>query len=139
LGNFYAGDTNQFGLFDRFGTPKKTFYAFKAFAELRTTPVRLSVLPPTSNQISIGAGVDEDKTQISILVANTKASDESLQIQLNNLPWSSAVQYQASLLNHDKDLISVEEGEVSNGQIVLQNVLETPSVVLVRLNPIKRP
>ncbi len=135
IGGFYAGDTNQFGLFDRYGTPKKTFYAFRAFAHLLETPVRLTASSGASQHILIGAGANQEKTRINILIVNTKDLHETLRIQLKNLPWSSPTRYEVMLLNNDKNLTMTQSGELSGNQIELENTLETQGVMIVRLQP----
>jgi hypothetical protein len=34
VANYYTGDTSRWGLFDEYGAPRKTYYAFRAFNEL---------------------------------------------------------------------------------------------------------
>lgn len=135
VGNFYAGDTNQFGLFDRFGVPKKTFYAFKAIAELSSTQVRLSVSSPSNSGSAIGAGINGDKSRVNVVIANCKSDDDDLRIQFNNLPWPGATHYDVRLINHEATLDTIEQGELLDGQLVLPKGMAGPSVILIHIQP----
>ncbi len=133
VGNYYAGDTNQFGLFDRFGTPKATFYAFKAFAEMLSTPVRLPVHSQTSDPITIGAGIDDNKTKINVLAASANGFQHGLRLQLKSLPWSSSTRYETYLVSDEKNLAKIQEGEVIDDYVVIEDQLKSPSVILIKL------
>jgi hypothetical protein len=62
VANYYTGDTSWFGFFDPYGAPRKTFHAFKAFADLLETPHRVSCkVDGKDEQIMVCGGVSEDR------------------------------------------------------------------------------
>ena len=135
VGGFYAGDTNQFGLFDRYGTPKKTMYAFKAFSMLFDTPLRLKVDYDKNARLSLGAGIDTVKKKLQLLIANRLEKNEPLRLRFKNLPWQGPSRYEVLKVDNKHSLGCTEEGEMSGDQLALDNLLEDHGVALIRLRP----
>ena len=85
--NYYCGDTNWWGLFDRYGVPRKTFYAMRAFRMLLDTPVRVQASTSDTN-LSVCAGLNQDRTMATIIGAHLHKGDEKVKLQASNLPWN---------------------------------------------------
>lgn len=131
--NYYSGDTNQFGLFDRYGVPKKTFYAFSAFARLLETPLRLRASAVAEGDVSVCAGVDLEGTRLQILIANFDAADPQLNVRVDALPWEGATRLNVFRLDADLDLESVASETFSAGDLQLQQSIAAPAVLLIEL------
>lgn len=130
--NYYSGDTNQFGLFDRYGAPKKTFYAFRAFARLLETPLRLQASAVADGHVAVCAGVDREGTLVQILVANFDAADPQVSVQVSGLPWEGPTEAQVFALDADRDLEAVRSEIFSAGDLRLQEPLAAPTVLLIQ-------
>lgn len=132
--NYYSGDTNQFGLFDRYGTPKKTFYAFKAFARLLETPLRLHASAAAEGKVSVCAGLNREETRLQILVANFDAADPQMDVQVRHVPWQGATRLDIFRLDEDLNLELIESGVLAAGDLQLQKTLAAPAVLLIELS-----
>jgi xylan 1,4-beta-xylosidase len=102
--NYFSGDTGEFGLFDRYGGPKKTFYAMKAFRMLLGTPRRLKEHGQVPNGITVAAGATETGKEVRILLSNRRPQAAQIELQLHNI--SGEMQRSASryLLDAGHDL-----------------------------------
>jgi len=148
VANFYSGDTNQFGLFNQYGAPKKTFYAMKAFVALLDTPVRVkaSGSKPAGawagkpGDMAVCAGINQAGTEAAILVGYFRCDEKDLQLSIEHLPWRGDVQWEIFRLDSRHDLECVRSGAVAGdaqgpvGEIRLTEPLEAPCVLLVRLH-----
>jgi len=148
VANFYSGDTNQFGLFNRYGAPKKTFYAMKAFVALLDTPVRVkaSGSKPAGawagkpGDMAVCAGINQTGTEAAILVGNFRCEEKELQLSIEHLPWQGDAQWEIFRLDSRHDLERVRSGTVAVeaqglvGEIRLTESVEAPCVLLVRLH-----
>jgi len=153
VANFYSGDTNQFGLFNRYGAPKKTFYAMKAFVALLDTPVRVkaSGSKPAGawagkpGDMAVCAGINQAGTEAAILVGNFRCEEKDLQLSIEHLPWRGDVQWEIFRIDSSHDLECVRSGSVAveaqglAGEIRLTESLEAPCVLLVRLHKTATP
>ncbi len=62
VANYYSGDVNPFGLFNRYGVPRKTYYAMDAFRRLLTTPRRVHASGWQAGRTAVCAGIDSEQT-----------------------------------------------------------------------------
>lgn len=135
VANYYTGEIQGFGLFDFQGTPRKTYYAFKAFRQLLDCPVRVAAPPGGSGRLTFCAGRKEDGSGAAILVSNFNAPGARLAIRPTGLPWSGASRLAVFKLDGESDLQLIREGALESGQTIELGEVTAPAVVLVRLSP----
>lgn len=133
VANYYTGDTQWFGLFDPYGVPRKTFYAFKAFRLLLDTPNRVSTKPEEPGDgVYCCAGRSEDGRILQLLLSNTSAEVQSRRIQIAAAP---AVAADLSILSIDAahDLSPVRGEKISGPSLVFEQEMPGHCVQLVRI------
>lgn len=130
--NYYTGEVQGFGLFDIDGTPKQTFFAFKAFRELLDTPVRFTI--PNENGFACLAGLSTNRTRATVLLSNFDSADRVVTLTLSHVPWNGTVRYE--LLSVTEDGLSVvRKGSLASASKVVKVDLPMPGVLLLRLFP----
>jgi hypothetical protein len=138
VANYYAGDTNPFGLFTRHGTPRKTFYAFKAFKMLTDTPVRVRVdSVEEARGVHAVAGMSEDREAVTVLVSHFNAADALLQLRMKQLPWGNAADYEVFVVDAVHDLNRVSRGTAAGGDAIAVEAVKPHSVYVLRLQRAK--
>ena len=91
VANYYTGDTQWFGMFDPYGVPRKTFFAFKAFRLLLETPGRVSVRTQGAcDGIYCCAGRSEDGRVLQLLLSNASPEAEPCRVQIAAAPAAMA-------------------------------------------------
>jgi len=110
VGNFFSGDTGEFGLLNRYGVPKKTFYAMKAFRMLLDTPVRVKSVKNHLNRLAICAGLDEAQEQLTVVISNYGTDTERCNVHIKGLPWRGSTSWQRFSLDGEYDLQQTENG-----------------------------
>ncbi len=134
VSNFYSGDTNNFGIFDRFGAPKKTFYAFKAFARLLETPVRVGVSGNQAGQAVLCAGLNRERTEGTVLISRYRACEPNFDLVVERLPWQGETTCRVFKLDARSSLECVAEKKFSAGSAVrLPCEVAPPGVLVVRM------
>jgi len=133
---FYSGDTLRWGLFDRNGVPKTSFYAFKAFVKTLDTPLRVSVTGDDKQRgLAILAGMSEDRSRASILISNHAAPYRRYRLALRNVPWKDTSTCTTYLVDDKHEFQAVGVDRVGKGKAFQLTVeLTAPSVCLLRLN-----
>ena len=133
VANLYCGDTGPFGLFSRHGAPKKTFYAVKAFRQLLDTPRRVSVTCAEPAPLAVCAGVNAERTKLTILVSNYQAKDQSLDLVLEKLPWPGRPVIEARLLDESHNLEQVKIECTAESPWRIRRPLPAPTVLLIQI------
>lgn len=131
VGNYYSGETSAFGLFDRVGVPKKTYYAMKAFRMLLDTPNRVRVQGWDKEQGTILAGGNADGSQWTVLISCHKNMETELKLTIAGLP-KAAYHWQFLLLDAQNNLEPVRAGDLSEDGVIAGR-LNGPCVIVVRL------
>jgi hypothetical protein len=80
--NYYSADSKGFGLFTPHGVPKKTYHAFRAFAMLLETPMRVDA---TAGDLPVCAGVNEAGDLLTVLVSNPSAVGHSVEVEADEV------------------------------------------------------
>lgn len=131
VANYYSGDSSPFGLFGRFGTPKKTYYGFLAFRHLLETPLRVSAAARGHEQPWTLAGLNESRTELRVLISHLKPSGARQPVVIENLPWSGPTEIQILHLDDDLNLEPVHrETLAAPGESIDRHVPGTGVVVL---------
>ena len=71
-------------MFDIYGIPKETYYAFEAFRQFSSFENRVLVEAPKDSSLIIGASYSEDDLEGAILIVNNHKSNVQLQLGLQN-------------------------------------------------------
>jgi hypothetical protein len=135
VANYYTGEIQGFGLFDFQGTPRKTYYAFKAFRRLLDCPVRVVTPEGGPGRMTVCAGRKEDGTAAAILVSNFNAPEKQFRITPAGLPWTGASSLEVFKLDSERNLQAARPKRVEPGQAIELDGLDAPAVVLILLSP----
>lgn len=130
VANYFMSDNQPFGLFTQHGVPKKTFYAFKAFSMMLGTPVRVQGTGGDGRRLAVCAGMNEQKTELRVLVSNFSATDRAITLKVSHLPWQGASACDLWTLNAESDL---EKRPAQLTDSAIELMLPAPSVCLVSL------
>ena len=111
--NYYTGNVSSFGLFDSFRVPRKTYYAFKAFAWLLEMPDRVSC-DVHDYQIEAAAGIDKEKRAALLLLSNcTDEQHDCVNVNLKKAPFPGAVSYEIYAVDENYNLDQIERRRIS--------------------------
>jgi hypothetical protein len=134
---FYSGDTLGWGFVDRYGAPKTTFFAFKAFCRLLDTSIRVKAQGSDLEQgFAVLAGLAPDKSRASILVSNYRASYPTYEICVRGLPWSQGTVVTRQVVDQGHELDTVATDRFSAGDTLAFSVPgAASSVYLLELAP----
>jgi hypothetical protein len=131
--NFFSGNSQSFGLFNVYGVPKKTFYAFKAFVALLDTPVRISAEGGETGRLAVCAGKKRDESVIHVLLSNFSAGDEKLKLRLDHLPWQDASAYEVTTVDAGNNGQITQRGQLARGESSIELPLGRFSVLIVKI------
>ena len=134
VANFYRGDTGGFGLFNEHGTPKKVFYAMKAFRALLDTPRRVEARGSVAGRLAVVAGVNAAGTEVTVLVSRYRSDDEPLDLAVEHLPWDGPTLCEVFLLDASRNLERVSSETRPAKAFRLSHPLPAPSVLLLKLS-----
>jgi hypothetical protein len=132
--NFYTGEIQGFGLFDFYGSPKRTFYAFKAFRALLDTPRRVEVRGAASSSTAALAGLSKDQSQAAVLLSAFRPAEPQFRISLRHWPWPGSTRYEALVVDESHSLSPLHRGKLETGDASLAFALKGSSVLLIKLN-----
>ncbi len=136
VGNMFTGDTNPFGLFSRYGVPRKNFFAVKAFRAMLDTPVRIKAagVMGVSEGATVLAGVSEKGDAVHVLISNFRGKDSRLAVRLDKLPIQGPATWELLRIDAKHDLVRTDGGEVEAGEALVVSVdLPPPGVLLLRI------
>jgi hypothetical protein len=130
---FYRSDVDGFGLFTSHGSPRKVFFAFKAFRALADAPLRAEARGGDPGRLAVCAGLDREKTRAVVLVSNFASPGSSLTIRGRGWPWPGGAAFEASVVDATRDLAVIRAGELpADGALTFED-LEAPAVLLLKL------
>jgi hypothetical protein len=137
MANFYAADTNPWSMFNELGIPGRVYYVFVAFNQLTKTPNRVKCEKQGSPQpeITLCAGVSDDRKTASILVSNFAATPRKLSLRLQNLPLPQPVQAETFAVDATHEFASLGKTTGKRDESTLTLELPDNAVYLVRLGP----
>ena len=137
--NYFRADAGDFGLFSAHGTPRKPFYAFKAFRMLLDTPRRVAVegIVDRSRLVAC-AGINDDGTVVQILASNYNSPSKRVRLTFADLPWKGPTRCEVFVLDASRDLTPAQDETDMMGEpgkpIVVEVGLTAPTVSVVRLS-----
>jgi len=135
--NYFTGDASPFGLFTPYGEPKKTYFAWKAFRQLLDTPQRVKASGGVAGECQLAAGLNEAKSELTIVYANYRHADSAAKLTLDNLPWSGKTVVTQFLLDKKHDLSHVKKETQSQPGTELTWQAPPASVTVWRLTRAK--
>jgi xylan 1,4-beta-xylosidase len=127
--NFFGGDIGPFGLFSRFGEPKKNYFAFQAFNRLLSTPNRVAVKGGETGKWIARAGLNDAGDELQILVANFSGGEQSLTAR--NFPWDGATQIESWRTDAQREMEASPKATAEGNSVELK-IAAGPSVQLFR-------
>ncbi len=133
VANYYAGDINCFGLFDRFGAPGKNFYAAKAFKMLLDTPIRVKTTTGKPGERAVCAGVNRDETELTVLLSNFRCTDKEYRFGIDNFVKQGKVAWEIFRVDSSYDLERVRSGDIDGAGFELKEVIEAPCILVLRV------
>ncbi len=135
MANFYTAEVQMFGMFNMHGVPQKTYYAFKAFSEMLKTPNRVWSGECREGEVALLAGLSPDGASGTVLLSSFKGQDETVELELQGLPWPGEIGFQLELVDDNHNLTAVRGGRLEAGEHLTLPELQQPAVVLLRLTP----
>ncbi len=135
--NLYSGDSSPFGLFTRYGAPKKTFYAVKAFRMLLETPERVAAEGSEAGRLAVCAGANKERSALTVLVSNLRSPEKRFDLVVARLPWEGATAWQTLRLDAARNLEPADAGRAAGPEVRIPLALEAPAVAVVRLERAK--
>lgn len=133
VANYYAGDTNWFGLFGRFGEPRKNFYAVKAFKMLLDTPIRVKVSGNRPGELAVCAGVNRDATELTVLVSNFRCTDKEYRFSIRHFLGESKVRWEMFRVDSDHNLSPTRSGLADAKSLDVNEIIDAPCIVVLRI------
>jgi hypothetical protein len=133
--NYFRADNGGFGLFAPDGTPNKPYFAFKAFAMLMETPVRVEARGGDAGKLSVCAGINQAKNTVGILVSNYKSADEVVDLSIAGIKWAPVSECQVYMLDGTHNLARVKSQHLRGEVLKLRVEMKAPSVCFIRLMP----
>jgi xylan 1,4-beta-xylosidase len=134
VANYYVSDNHGFGLFTFHGTPRKNFYAMKAFRRLLDTPLRVEVSGGRPDALAACAGLNRAKTEAGLLIGNYRLASPP-RLVVRNLPWNGPTQFELFVVDATRNLEAARRGTLPPEGLDLAAELKAPAVVLVTLKP----
>lgn len=137
MANYFSADNQGFGLFTPAGTPRKNYFAFKAFRELLEAPQRLEVNAAASTTASLIAGISRNQALVQALLVNTAHSPSEVRLHWNSLPWPGGTSVSVGIVDSGNDLKNSPGTAEVAGERTLSStvVVPGPGLVLVTLKP----
>jgi hypothetical protein len=132
--NFYAADTSPWSMFDSYGIPSKTYFAFQAFHRLSQAPDRVMASGPYRHGVKLCAGLNGDRTRAVLLLANFRAAGEPLLLRLDHLPWTGPSRMTLQWLDEARDLFSESQMIQLTDAYAMRLELPANGVVLLSLD-----
>lgn len=134
MSNYYAFGLHNWGLFDPYGEPRKTYYSMVAFGELaKLSPNRVATVDGGSGSVALLGGIGGDgssanaEKRLLVSIFKNDAIDAPLEIALAGVPSSGSV----DVLQIDCQNAALERQiDYSNG--VLQLDAPRSGVYLIR-------
>ncbi len=131
VSNIYAGNNGGFGLFSQHGTPKKAYYAVRAFGMLNETPRRVKVTGGVPGKWIASAGLSEDGKSATVLLANYDPRGLDVSINLLHMPEAKSWKATLAIVDEHSDLGSQSIAVDVSQPLPLE--LAGPGVAVLRL------
>ncbi|MHB8969381.1 MAG: GH39 family glycosyl hydrolase [Pirellulaceae bacterium] len=135
VANYYSGDTNPFALFDRYGAPRKTYYAMQAFRRLLDAPLRVEATGWTASETAACAGLSQDSTRMTILVSRLSGTDNDLSLDVSHLPWTTASAWTVCCVDASHNLDQVSAGSIPQARCNCESHCRRPDCCSSNCNP----
>jgi hypothetical protein len=135
VANYYSGDTLVgFGLFDRYGIPRKPYHALKAFRMLLDTPNRVACQGGDEETgLAVAAGLALDRRSATVLVSNHRAEEHAFGLHLEDAPWTDGAVADVFAVDGQADLDRIARSQVSGPDEPLYLECPPASIRVVRL------
>ena len=136
VANYYDGQPSALfcGLFDYYGAPRKTYYAFEAFRRMLDYPQRVKVTARDDDgQLCCLAAMDAQRGRAALLVSSFGGSDGECSLRLQAAPFRPGAECRVHMLDRDHNLELVSTETIQESDAVIQVLLRRHCVVLVTI------
>jgi hypothetical protein len=134
--NYYDGQPISLfcGIFDYYGVPQKTFYAFKAFREMLDYPERVkSEVSANAAGLYSLAALNREKNQAAILISNFNGTMDEYGIRIQGLPLKEKTVYEVYLLDEGHNLELVKSDRFKTHDTAIKILLHKHAVALIKI------
>jgi xylan 1,4-beta-xylosidase len=133
--NYYTTTAGLFGIFSDYGECRKTYYAFKAFAELKNkTHYRIHTNFTNANDLSVLASSNEERSRISIMISNFHGDPTEVRILDGRLLYDAKYEIEVYLLDEQFDLKKIDNQTSKKSTEEITSVtIKSNSVMLIKL------
>jgi hypothetical protein len=94
VANLFHGECGGFGLFNENGVPTANYQALLAFSQLSALPTRIGCTTSSIVDCTAAAGLNADKSSLTILLSCHGLGQRTIQCELKNLPWPATAKTQ---------------------------------------------
>ena len=137
VANYYDGQPSAWfcGLFDYYGVPQKTYYAFKAFKQLLQCENKVeSMIRPNNTGLYCCAAISEKGEEANILISNFLAENREYNIRISGLKNTGKYIIELHRVDEERDLELTVSQIVESHTTEVRMFLEKHSVVLLKIN-----
>jgi hypothetical protein len=110
---------------------KKNYYAFKAFAELLKTPVRIKTNYNASDSIVVCSGINNDRDRLTILTSNFSEQDKKLNFNLPDDLINDPLEVKVYCIDQSHELELINNYKVQQKFSKFSENLPSESVLLI--------
>ncbi|WP_159457742.1 GH39 family glycosyl hydrolase [Virgibacillus dakarensis] len=133
--NYFDGQPSAkfCGLFNYYGVPQKTFYAFEAFQHLCQFPLRIDTAVDNSINGIYCCGGKNEQDEVAILISNFRGQGRLYSIKMENFIDDSNRVCQKYMLDDNYDLELVHTCKASQIKDDMEIFIPTNSTVLLKI------
>jgi xylan 1,4-beta-xylosidase len=131
VANYYTTTAGLFGIFSEYGEPHKSYYAFKAFAELLKTPVRVETNYNKSDSVVVCSGVNSERSRLTILASNFSSHCKKINFKLPDNYMENLIKIEVYIIDEFHDLEKINEYSINSKLLKFSENLPSPSVLLL--------
>lgn len=131
----YSADTQGFGIFSRFGEPRRPYYALKAFSRLLDTPVRVSARASAPSGLHVLAGVNPHRHALNLLVSQYRGAATELEVLVTALPWKGKTRCEVIEVSSRHTWAANPPLELAEGDILMRYRTQPGTTRLYQFSP----
>jgi hypothetical protein len=131
----YSAETHGFGIFSRFGEPRRPYYALKAFSRLLDTPVRVHAQSSAPSVLHVLAGMHRHRPALNLLVAHDRGAATELELRVAALPWKGQTRCEIIEVSSRDTWAPKPPREVAEGDITMRDRTQPGTTRLYQFSP----
>lgn len=131
MANYYTTTAGLFGVFSEYGEPRKSYYAFKAFAELLKTPVRVETNYNKADSVVVCSGVNSERSRLTILASNFSSKARKINFKLPDNSLGNSIKVAVYIIDETHDLAKINEYNIHGTLLEFSENLPSSSVLML--------